>query len=59
MTQPATDTCHHIHALFDQRCAAQPHHTFLFMPNGTLTLKQARDAYLASLGKDEPSDRKP
>jgi len=25
---------------------------------GTLTLKQARDAYLASLGKDEPSEKK-
>jgi hypothetical protein len=25
---------------------------------GTLTLKQARDAYFASLGKDEPSEKK-
>ncbi len=25
---------------------------------GTLSLKQARDAYLASLGKDEPSEKK-
>ena len=25
---------------------------------GTLTLRQARDAYLASLGKDEPSEKK-
>jgi acyl-CoA synthetase (AMP-forming)/AMP-acid ligase II len=62
MTQPATDTCHHIHALFDQRCAAQPHHTFLFMPNGTLTLKQLQqrvdvlEAELRSLGV-LPGDR--
>src|SRR5262245_48202280 len=25
---------------------------------GTLTLKQARDAYVASMGKDEPSEKK-
>jgi long-chain acyl-CoA synthetase len=62
MTQPATDTCHHIHALFDRRCAAQPDHTFLFMPDGTLTLGQLQqrvdvlEAELRSLGV-LPGDR--